>query len=493
MASRTSLATGTRLALYLAAAFIPTLTLIPLGGLYLFEKGYLLWWALGALAVVAIMVSLIWRVLLSPPAHRAAGNSSSAARDERLDVSGAAPDPHWSPLEEEAWTDVRALARSVDLEKLESTEAFLELGRQTVETVAGRLHPGRSQASLQFTLPEALAISEHVSKRLAHFVATHIPLSDTLTIAQIWSVYRWRSAIGIAERAYDVWRVLRLANPATALTHEARERLSRAVLKWGREHVTRRLAEAFVEEVGRAAIDLYGGRLRIEMPADGAASPDIAAASGMASISDHPLRLAIAGGRLDNRAAVSALLTTPREQSTTSPVEPLPRLALTLSVDETRDATTAAKVARSLLGADLVVWLVEADIGADAFDEAALAAVGRHFGDNLSLRAPPVLVIAIGSSPKSHNKAAASELQHLGASRGGVSPVTAVISLQTVQQQDAAKLIEEQLTRLVPDARRAQIGRQIASSKSRSGAVKAGRRAISATATMLRTLLRPTR
>lgn len=491
MATRTSLATGTRLALYSAAAFIPTLTLIPLGGLYLFEKGYLLWWALGALAVVAIMVALIWKVLLSPPAHRASGDGS--AIDEHMETSGADRDPHWSPREEEAWSDVRKLAHSVDLEKLESTEAFLDLGRQTIETVASRLHPGRAQASLQFTLPEALAISERVSRRLSHFVATHIPLSDTLTIAQIWSVYRWRSAIGFAERAYDVWRVLRLANPATALTHEARERLSRAVLKWGREHVTRRLAEAFVEEVGRAAIDLYGGRLRIEAPAEGAGSPDAAPAPGLAAISDMPLQVAVAGGRATSRAAIAAILATPRSQSAMPSVEPLSRLAVTVSVAEARDAATAAHVARSLCGADLIVWLVEAATGADAFDDAALAAVGRHFADHRDVRAPPVLVIDFGHSAKNGDDAADTDLHRLGTGRAGQSPVTAVISVLDAQLQDSAALIEEQVARLVPSARRAQIARQIASSKRGGGAVKSGRRAVSAAATMLRTLLKPTR
>jgi len=437
------------------------------------------------------MVALIWRVLLSPPARRAAVDG--AAVDERLEVSGAEPDPHWSPREEEAWSDVRKLAHSVELEKLESTEAFLDLGRQTIETVASRLHPGRAQASLQFTLPEALAISERVSRRLSHFVATHIPLSDTLTIAQIWSVYRWRSAIGIAERAYDVWRVLRLANPATALTHEARERLSRAVLKWGREHVTRRLAEAFVEEVGRAAIDLYGGRLRIEAPIGGAGSPDAAPAPGLAAISDQPLQVAIAGGLATNRAAIAAILTTPRSQSATSSDEPHPRLAVTVSVDEARDAATAANVARSLRGADLIVWLVEAETGADAFDDAALAAVGRHFIDHRDVRAPPVLVIGFSHNAKSGKDAVDTDLRRLGASRVGQSPVTAVISIQDTQLGDAAGLIEEHVARLVPRARRAQIARQIASSKRGGGAVKSGRRAVSAAATMLRSLLRPTR
>ena len=54
-----------------------------------------------------------------------------------------------------------------------------------------------------------------------------------------------------------------MANPVTAATNEARERLSKHLLQWGREHFTRQLAEAYVKEVGRAAIDLYGGRMGV--------------------------------------------------------------------------------------------------------------------------------------------------------------------------------------------------------------------------------------
>jgi hypothetical protein len=107
-----------------------------------------------------------------------------------------------------------------------------------------------------------LAISERVSRRLGTYVEDRIPFGTRLTLAQFWAIYRWRRGIEIAEKAYDVWRLVRLVNPATAVTHEARERLSRAALQWGREQVGRHLAGAFVEEVGRAAIDLYGGRLK---------------------------------------------------------------------------------------------------------------------------------------------------------------------------------------------------------------------------------------
>lgn len=268
-----------RYILVATALALPTLSLVPLGGLYLWEHGLLMWWALGALIVVGIAV-LLQRSLLMR-SERAIAVVAEPVRD----AGGAR-----RTAEEKAWADVQAIAASVDVEKLNSTAAVVELGQRTINTVARRIHPQKLDAIWQFTLPEALLILERVSARLGQFVETRIPFGDQLTVAQFLAVYRWRSLAGVAERAYDVWRIIRLANPAAAITNEAREHLSRALLSWGKERVSRRLAEAYVEEVGRAAIDLYRGRLH---HADASGLPDVPAeaeADVVTSPADAPAR-----------------------------------------------------------------------------------------------------------------------------------------------------------------------------------------------------------
>jgi hypothetical protein len=175
-------------------------------------------------------------------------------------------DKHWSIEEEAAWTEVRTLARSVEPSTLTSREAALDVAVRAIRIVARRLHPEIKEPIWNFTLPEALAISERVSSRLSRFVVDTVPFGDRLTVAQILSIYRARRLIEAADTVYNLWRILRLTNPATAVTHEARERLTQAIFSWGKDHLTRRITEAYVEEVGRAAIDLYGGRLRFESP-----------------------------------------------------------------------------------------------------------------------------------------------------------------------------------------------------------------------------------
>ncbi len=87
-------------------------------------------------------------------------------------------------------------------------------------------------------------------------------------MAQFAQIYRWRSVYDAAGRAWSIWRIARVLNPATAVTYEMRERLSKSMLGWVKETITGRLARAYIHEVGAAAVDLYSGELRRGAVAD---------------------------------------------------------------------------------------------------------------------------------------------------------------------------------------------------------------------------------
>ena len=258
--------------LTLSALLLPTLTLLPLGSLYLWERGWFLNWAIATFALIAL-VFLAQRITLSRANRRTPVLSEQGTPSGEV---GAASLPQsWTPIERLAWADVQALSLRADTGTIADHDAALNLARETIETVARRLHPETHNAVWQFTVPEALAIGERVSRRLSQFVATHVPFGDRMTVSQMLQIYRARSVVDTAGKVYDIWRVIRMANPATAITHEMRERLTKAVMTWGRDQVSRRLLVAYVEEVGRAAIDLYGGRLRpTEALAGDLARPD---------------------------------------------------------------------------------------------------------------------------------------------------------------------------------------------------------------------------
>ncbi len=381
-----------------AGLLVPTLSLLPLGSLWLWQKGYLLYWALATAGFVGISYFVQQRLMQT-------FDTADSLTDAHTKTTTA--DPGWTPAEEQAWTDVLDIARRLDVRSLNSQDAVIALGAETVSAVAKRLHPEVPEPLWQFTVPEALAIIEQVSRRLRDFAVESIPLSDRLTVAQAMSLYEWRGAIGIAEKAYDVWRLVRLANPLAAATHEMRERLSKQMLQWGRDNVSQRLAKAYITEIGRAAIDLYGGRLRASPRQIGSGLSSDARANELdiSSRGIEPLRILIAGqvgagkSSLINalageiQAAVDVLPTTtgfvayelrksgfPAAQLIDSP-------GLSTRSDDSRSLTDKA------INCDLVLWIVPADRADREVERKAIAALRGRFAMLPNRRAPPMLLI----------------------------------------------------------------------------------------------------
>ena len=488
MAKPNPATSATRYILIATALLLPTLSLVPLGGLYLWEKGYIFWWAVAALVCVAVVAVAQRWLIAGAVRHPPAAESADGAQGEEREAWLA--DPTWSPLEAKAWADVRTVASRVDLERMSDLDAVMTLGRNTIEVVAHRLHPSREDAIWQFTLPEALAISERVSRRLGRMIETNVPFGDRMTVSQFLSVYQWRHMLDAAERFYDIWRLVRLVNPATALTNEARERLSRALFQWGREHVMRRLVEAYVEEVGRAAIDLYGGRLRIARAPSDASAAD--APLDVVALTRAPITVLVAGGTTEARENAAALLRMIEQDQARAMLESLDKKdpsastwdLVGLEVRVSRADVAAGKHVRHLVeevgDADLLVWaLPDGGIAPDA-QRAALVAIVEHFKAVPSLLAPALLPVRLGgkSGPP------------LGQDFDGelvVLPPVAVDPESANPEQDGARLAAA-LQASLPHARRVKAVRWLERIKAQRNYVGAGRQAASALGSAVRSI-----
>jgi predicted GTPase len=381
--------------LLVVALLLPTATLVPLGTFWLWQHGYLIYWAIGTCLAVAGVYHLERR-LMTPLGSQ---KEPDAAREDD------ARDATWSPRQCEAWDDVLELAAAAGPERMASRDAILGLAVAAIETVARRLHPERRDPLLQFTVPEALSVIERASANLRAFLVSSFPLGDRITLAQLMWLYRWRGALELAEKGYDLWRIVRLLNPVSAATQEVRERFTRQIYEAGREHLARRLASAFVKEVGRAAIDLYGGNLRIaserlQSHVTPGSRRDLAT---VATREAEPLRLLVAGQTGAGKSSLlNALATTVEAAVSTLPATPgfeahrlthagLPAALIIDSPGLT--ATNTGELVAAARDCDLLLWVTSATRAARAIDAKALAAIRAEFARTPHRSVPPMLLI----------------------------------------------------------------------------------------------------
>jgi predicted GTPase len=197
-----------------------------------------------------------------------------------------------------------------------------------------------------------------------------------------------------------------MLNPATAVTQELRERLSNQMYRWGREELAKRVARAYVKEVGRAAIDLYGGRLRV-------APEDLEAHITEATERDRkapklqaePLRLLV-GGQVNagKSSLINALLKEIRAGSDALPLtnqftayeirrEGAPQVLILDSPGLDSLEQPLEKLVEEAAQADLILWVASAVRADRELDARALDAIREYFSKRPNRRRPPMLLV----------------------------------------------------------------------------------------------------
>jgi predicted GTPase len=241
---------------------------------------------------------------------------------------------------------------------------------------------------------------------LKPMVADSIPFGDKLTVGQAIQIYQWRSVIDAAQKGWDIWRIIRMMNPAVAATQELRERLSRQMYNWGREELAKRLARGYVKEVGRAAIDLYGGRLRVS-PEELEAYITEASERGRrdAQVRAEPLRLLVCGQvKAGKSSLINALLGEVRAAPDVLPLtdrfmayelkrQGAPQALILdspglVSLDEPLEKLIA-EAAR----ADLILWVANAVRPDRELDSRALDEIRAYFAARPNRRRPPMFLV----------------------------------------------------------------------------------------------------
>jgi predicted GTPase len=240
--------------LLIVAVTLPWLALLALGTLWLWEHGHVLLWAI----VAAVLALLAWP--LTRTVRRRNNAETRAAIGDRAEPSRA-----WNTREREAWSAVVAIADATAPLSFVDVDPLLATARKVVEAAARQLHQETEAPWAQFSLPDVLLLTERVSQDLRREALRMIPgirfikLGHVLRVKQIVDHYGPIWTVG-----YNLWRIIRgVWNPTSAAAREISGVFDTKLATIFSDRVRARLTQEFVLEIGRAAIDLYSGRLAL--------------------------------------------------------------------------------------------------------------------------------------------------------------------------------------------------------------------------------------
>ncbi len=228
---------------------IPYLALLIAGSWWFWRHGWLWQW----MVLSGVCVLLGWGVL-----HWLRRQRPTSA------PLTAQPSDQWPPSGRRAWEQVNALAERIQTENppLDRPEAFWDLLREVLNTVATQYHPKSRHAMLEIPVPHVLRIVELVAADLRVAFAQHVPGAHVLTLHDFRRFSRLASWY---DPLYFLYRVVAFGiNPVSGILRELRD-LAGGELYHASTGEIRRWAVGFcVRKAGFYAIQLYSGQLVLD-------------------------------------------------------------------------------------------------------------------------------------------------------------------------------------------------------------------------------------
>jgi predicted GTPase len=378
---------------------LPWLSLLALGVVWLWQGGHVLVWA-AVTAALGLLAYPLWQTV-----------RRRAKEEVRLALGALAePSRDWNSVEQAAWAQVLAIAdATVPLSFIEG-DPLVAIARETVETVARHFHPDVDEPWAQFRLPEALLLAERLCRDLRREALRHVPGVRAMRLGHLLWIHRQSERYGATAQTgwrvgYGLWRVARAAlNPVQAAVQEVKDLVmdeTRGVLSYRlRAYATRLL----VLEIGRAAIDLYSGRLALsDDDVRAARERDLAGAEAEPVV---PVRILLAGqtgagkSSLLNsmarevRGAVGPMPTTSGAAEHRLDLEGRPAVVLVDMAGLRERTEPAVDLLRLAARADLIVWVAAATQPARELDKRGLDAL-RSWAKALLERRPPPILLAL--------------------------------------------------------------------------------------------------
>ncbi len=264
---------------------LPTLGLIVLGSLWLWQHG-LVWLWLIFILLISISLALGYRQL------------QQNAEYQPPWIAQPPPD-YWLDREHQAYAAVEQLAQNFRQRDFDIADgrAWWQLTLEVMTAVAHRFHPDRPNSVLELRVPDLLKVIELLARDLRQLTNDYVFFSHQLTVNDL---RRGKQLVDQGQFLFNLYRYGRfIINPAGSLAAEAQGLLLRQSTDAGVKELKAWLLDAAVKKVGFYAVELYSGRLPLD---DGETSiaitnhshRDLATAQA-ADVRTEPLRLLVAG------------------------------------------------------------------------------------------------------------------------------------------------------------------------------------------------------
>lgn len=263
---------------------IPILVVVGFGIVSIYREGYLL--------DLVLLITLLTFLAAIPLFFLRRQVKKSMDTHDLSSEAWVQASKHWTPFDLQVWS---LLNQRIE-EKLDENAAWVMMRSYSLDLAsiaAAQYHPTRTRRELAFTIPEALRMTEEVSRRYRLLIMQHVPLVEKLNLSMVQMVYDHRDKQETIQRVWNVYRILRAFTPA-GLIAEARGQLLDHVFAGLKDEVQAKLKQAFLQEVASVVIDLYSGRFKVS-DEELSASETLKADQERFAIPLEPLRVCLIG------------------------------------------------------------------------------------------------------------------------------------------------------------------------------------------------------
>jgi len=241
----------------LALALVLPLLILGLFGLIaLIDYGYLLHFV-ALLAFCALLITVFGWL------QRRAAPGIAPLPEEGLVTASA----EWGDYDTRVW-DKLNLTIAEQLEANAQWGHLQEHALALIKLTAKNYHDKGSRKELSFSIPELLMMVEEISRRYRLLLKTHVPFIEHTRLSLLAQGYdnkeKLISGYRSAKWVWNSYRIVRLANPLTAVLAELRSQVIGKMMTQVSAEFQLKLKQALLQEAVSVAIDLYSGRFRVE-------------------------------------------------------------------------------------------------------------------------------------------------------------------------------------------------------------------------------------